>query len=82
MYQLWTELNTKPWEINGGVKYPEDIVAMLDMLRMHNDAERMRQEHEARKAKRGKGGRGGGGGGGESHYGAAGEARAAHSPSG
>jgi type IV secretory pathway VirB9-like protein len=50
MYRLWKDWNTKPWEYNGGIIYPEDINAVLKMEEMEKSAERFEQEKNAARA--------------------------------
>lgn len=49
MFRLWKDWNTKPWEVNGGFVYPEDITAVLKMDEFQRDAERMQREKEEAK---------------------------------
>lgn len=46
MYRLWKNWHTKPWEINGGIIYPEDIQAVLRIEEIQVEAERREREKE------------------------------------
>ena len=51
MYRLWKKWNTKPWEINGGIIYPEDIQTVLRIEEIQAAAEKLEREKEEARAK-------------------------------
>jgi hypothetical protein len=51
MFVLWKKANTKPWEINRGEVYPEDINAFLKMMEFEANARKMKHEREEASAR-------------------------------
>lgn len=46
MYRLWKKWNTKPWEINGGHIYPEDIRTVLEIEKIEQEAQEREQKKQ------------------------------------